>query len=164
VQTALRDLTGWGPRDLLVPPRYVFGGRHADVGVLGRSLPMVYLLGACGLLCKPNPPRRFLQRVPLGSSAMAAFFKRQPAAVARLCDFAAASCIERDGRLSPIQRTVALFWVQTFLPQGSYTQLVLACSTACWCGAARAGGGFASSFALLLRMLERIQRWQGEVP
>jgi len=63
VQTALlRDLTRLGPARLLGFPRYgSLGGGGADVGA--GAFPYVYLLGACGLLGKANPPRRSGKRV-----------------------------------------------------------------------------------------------------
>ncbi|GFE49068.1 iron ABC transporter permease [Roseobacter cerasinus] len=146
VQTVLRDVTGWGPRDYWFPEIRSTGGAAAMLILV--LYPYVYLLARAAFL--QQSATTFLAARALGASAWSAFFKislplARPAIAAGVL-LAVMETIADFG-------TVAYFGVQTFAT-GIYTS---------WFSLAdRAGAAQLAlcllSFALLLAMLERAQR------
>jgi iron(III) transport system permease protein len=146
VQTALRDVMGWGPRDYWFPEvRSVGGAAMMLVLVL---YPYVYLLARASFLQQSGTT--FLAARALGSSAWAAFFRVSlPLARPAIAGGVLLAVMETIADFG----TVAYFGVQTFAT-GIYTS---------WFSLADRGGAAQLalcllSFALLLAMLERIQR------
>ena len=146
VQSALRDLTGWGPRDYWFPDVRSLGG--AGVMLILVLYPYVYLLARAAFLQQSSTT--FLAARALGSSPWAAFFKvslplARPAIAAGVL-LAVMETIADFG-------TVAYFGVQTFAT-GIYTAWFTLFDRA----AAAQLALCLLSFALLLAMLERMQR------
>lgn len=71
VQSMLRDVTGWGPRDYWFPDVRSLGG--AAIMLILVLYPYVYLLARAAFLQQSGTT--FLAARALGSSAFAAFFK-----------------------------------------------------------------------------------------
>ncbi|WP_300032489.1 iron ABC transporter permease [uncultured Roseobacter sp.] len=146
VQTLLRDLTGWGPRDYWFPEIRSVGG--AAVMLVLVLYPYVYLLARAAFL--QQSATTFLAARALGSSAWAAFFRISlPLARPAIAGGVLLAVMETIADFG----TVAYFGVQTFAT-GIYTS---------WFSLAdRAGAAQLAlcllSFALLLAMLERAQR------
>lgn len=146
VQTALRDVMGYGPRDYWFPEIRSLGG--AALMLVLVLYPYVYLLARASFLQQSGTT--FLAARALGSSAWSAFFRvslplARPAIAAGVL-LAVMETIADFG-------TVAYFGVQTFAT-GIYTS---------WFSLAdRAGAAQLAlcllSFALLLAVLERMQR------
>ena len=146
VQTALRDVTGWGPRDYWFPEvRSVWGAALMLVLVL---YPYVYLLARAAFLQQSGAT--FLAARALGKTAWSAFF---------LVSLPLARPAIAAGVLLAVMETIAdfgttaYFGVQTFAT-GIYTS---------WFSMAdRAGAAQLALclliFALFLAMLERAQR------
>lgn len=146
VQTVLRDVTGWGPRDYWFPEIRSVGG--ASVMLILVLYPYVYLLARAAFL--QQSASGFLVARTLGNSAFGAFFKvslpmARPAIAAGVL-LAVMETIADFG-------TVAFFGVQTFATgiftswfslgdRGASAQLALGLL----------------SFALILAVLERSQR------
>ncbi|MDW3224141.1 MAG: iron ABC transporter permease [Paracoccaceae bacterium] len=146
VQTLLRALTGWGPRDYWFPEiRSVGGAASMLILVL---YPYVYLLARAAFL--QQSATTFLAARALGASAWSAFFKISlPLARPAIAGGVLLAVMETIADFG----TVAYFGVQTFAT-GIYTS---------WFSLAdRAGAAQLAlcllSFALLLAMLERAQR------
>ncbi|MFK7744283.1 MAG: ABC transporter permease [Roseobacter sp.] len=146
VQTVLRDVTGWGPRDYWFPEIRSLGGAAAMLVLV--LYPYVYLLARAAFL--QQSATTFLAARALGSSAWAAFFKISlPLARPAIAGGVLLAVMETIADFG----TVAYFGVQTFAT-GIYTS---------WFSMAdRAGAAQLAlcllSFALLLAMLERAQR------
>lgn len=146
VQTALRTLTGWGPRDYWFPEIRSVGG--AAVMLILVLYPYVYLLARAAFL--QQSATTFLAARALGASAWSAFFKISlPLARPAIAGGVLLAVMETIADFG----TVAYFGVQTFAT-GIYTS---------WFSLAdRAGAAQLAlcllSFALLLAMLERAQR------
>lgn len=146
VQSTLRDMTGWGPRDYWFPEIRSVGGAAAMLVLV--LYPYVYLLARAAFL--QQSATTFLTARALGSSAFSAFARvslpmARPAIAGGLL-LAVMETIADFG-------TVAYFGVQTFAT-GIYTS---------WFSLAdRAGASQLAlcllSFALLLAVLERMQR------
>ena len=150
VQSTLRDLTGWGPRDYWFPEIRSLGGAAAMLVLV--LYPYVYLLARAAFL--QQSATTFLAARALGSSAWAAFFRvslplARPAIAAGVL-LAVMETIADFG-------TVAYFGVQTFAT-GIYTSWF---SLADRSGAAQLALCLLS-FALLLAMLERAQRGKAQ--
>lgn len=146
VQTLLRDLTGWGPRDYWFPEIRSTGGAAAMLTLV--LYPYVYLMARASFLQQSGAT--FLAARALGQSAWGAFFKvslplARPAIAAGVL-LAVMETIADFG-------TVAYFGVQTFAT-GIYT--------AWFSMADRAGASQLAlcllGFALMLAVLERSQR------
>jgi iron(III) transport system permease protein len=146
VQSTLRDVTGWGPRDYWFPEVRSLGG--AAVMLILVLYPYVYLLARASFLQQSGTT--FLAARALGSSAWAAFFRVSlPLARPAIAGGVLLAVMETIADFG----TVAYFGVQTFAT-GIYTS---------WFAMADRGGAAQLalcllSFALLLVMLERIQR------
>ncbi|WP_299779565.1 iron ABC transporter permease [uncultured Roseobacter sp.] len=146
VQTLLRDVTGWGPRDYWFPEIRSVGG--AAVMLILVLYPYVYLLARAAFL--QQSATTFLAARALGASAWAAFFKISlPLARPAIAGGVLLAVMETIADFG----TVAYFGVQTFAT-GIYTS---------WFSLAdRAGAAQLAlcllSFALLLALLERAQR------
>ena len=146
VQTSLRALMGWGPRDYWFPEIRSLGGAAAMLVLV--LYPYVYLLARASFLQQSGST--FMAARALGSRPLHAFFRvslplARPAIAAGVL-LAVMETIADFG-------TVAYFGVQTFAT-GIYTS---------WFSLAdRAGAAQLAlcllSFALLLAMLERAQR------
>ncbi|MEL7261781.1 MAG: iron ABC transporter permease [Pseudomonadota bacterium] len=146
VQTVLRDVTGWGPRDYWFPEIRSLGG--AAVMLVLVLYPYVYLLARASFLQQSGST--FVAARALGSSPWAAFWRvslplARPAIAAGVL-LAVMETIADFG-------TVAYFGVQTFAT-GIYTS---------WFSLAdRAGAAQLAlcllAFALLFAVLERTQR------
>lgn len=146
VQTTLRDITGWGPRDYWFPDIRSLGG--AALMLVLVLYPYVYLLARAAFLQQSGTT--FLAARALGTSAIGAFFKvslplARPAIAAGVL-LAVMETIADFG-------TVAYFGVQTFAT-GIYTAWFSMFDRA----AAAQLALCLLSFALLLAMLERYQR------
>ena len=146
VQTLLRDVTGWGPRDYWFPEIRSTGGAAAMLVLV--LYPYVYLLARAAFLQQSSTT--FLAARALGSSAWSAFFRISlPLARPAIAGGVLLAVMETIADFG----TVAYFGVQTFAT-GIYTS---------WFSMAdRAGAAQLAlcllSFALLLAMLERAQR------
>ena len=148
VQTSLRSITGWGPRDYWFPEVRSTGG--AAVMLVLVLYPYVYLLARAAFL--QQSATAFLAARALGSSAWRAFFRvslpmARPAIAAGVL-LAVMETIADFG-------TVAYFGVQTFAT-GIYTSWFSLADR----GAAAQLALCLLSFALVLAMLERSQRGQ----
>lgn len=150
VQSLLRDLTGWGPRDYWFPEIRSLGGAAAMLILV--LYPYVYLLARAAFLQKSATT--FLAARALGSSAWSAFFRISlPLARPAIAGGVLLAVMETIADFG----TVAYFGVQTFAT-GIYTS---------WFSLAdRAGAAQLAlcllSFALLLAMLERAQRGRAQ--
>ncbi|MGC1495352.1 MAG: iron ABC transporter permease [Sulfitobacter sp.] len=146
VQATLRDVTGWGPRDYWFPEIRSLGGAAAMLILV--LYPYVYLLARAAFLQQSGTT--FLAARALGSSAWAAFFKVSlPLARPAIAGGVLLAVMETIADFG----TVAYFGVQTFAT-GIYTSWFSLFDRA---GAAQLALCLLS-FALLLAMLERIQR------
>lgn len=146
VQTTLRAVFDWGPRDYWFPEIRSLGGAAAMLVLV--LYPYVYLLARAAFLQQSGTT--FLAARALGSGAWAAFFKVSlPLARPAIAGGVLLAVMETIADFG----TVAYFGVQTFAT-GIYTS---------WFSLAdRAGAAQLAlcllSFALLLAMLERYQR------
>jgi iron(III) transport system permease protein len=146
VQSTLRDVMGWGPRDYWFPEVRSLGG--AAVMLVLVLYPYVYLLARASFLQQSGTT--FLAARALGSSAWSAFFRVSlPLARPAIAGGVLLAVMETIADFG----TVAYFGVQTFAT-GIYTS---------WFTLADRGGAAQLalcllSFSLLLAMLERIQR------
>lgn len=146
VQSTLRDVTGWGPRDYWFPEVRSLGG--AAMMLILVLYPYVYLLARASFLQQSGTT--FQAARALGSSAWAAIFRVSlPLARPAIAGGVLLAVMETIADFG----TVAYFGVQTFAT-GIYTS---------WFSLADRGGAAQLalcllSFALLLAMLERIQR------
>ena len=146
VQTALRDVTGWGPKDYWFPEIRSLGGAAAMLILV--LYPYVYLLARAAFLQQSGTT--FLAARALGSSPWAAFFKVSlPLARPAIAGGVLLAVMETIADFG----TVAYFGVQTFAT-GIYTSWFSLFDRA---GAAQLALCLLS-FALLLAMLERLQR------
>ena len=146
VQTILRDVTGWGPRDYWFPEIRSVGGAAAMLVLV--LYPYVYLLARAAFLQQSSTT--FLAARALGSSAWAAFFKISlPLARPAIAGGVLLAVMETIADFG----TVAYFGVQTFAT-GIYTSWFSMADRA----AAAQLALCLLSFALLLAMLERAQR------
>lgn len=146
VQTALRDATGWGPRDYWFPEIRSLGGAAAMLVLV--LYPYVYLLARAAFLQQSGTT--FLAARALGSSPWAAFFKVSlPLARPAIAGGVLLAVMETIADFG----TVAYFGVQTFAT-GIYTSWFSLFDRV---GAAQLALCLLS-FALLLAMLERLQR------
>ncbi|UWR11079.1 ABC transporter permease [Sulfitobacter mediterraneus] len=146
VQATLRDVTGWGPRDYWFPEIRSLGGAAAMLVLV--LYPYVYLLARAAFLQQSGTT--FLAARALGSSAWAAFFKVSlPLARPAIAGGVLLAVMETIADFG----TVAYFGVQTFAT-GIYTSWFSMFDRA---GAAQLALCLLS-FALLLALLERIQR------
>ena len=146
VQTALRDVTGWGPRDYWFPEIRSLGGAAAMLTLV--LYPYVYLLARAAFLQQSGTT--FLAARALGSSAWAAFFKVSlPLARPAIAGGVLLAVMETIADFG----TVAYFGVQTFAT-GIYTAWFSMFDRA----AAAQLALCLLSFALLLAILERMQR------
>jgi iron(III) transport system permease protein len=146
VQTLLRDVTGWGPRDYWFPEVRSLGG--AAVMLVLVLYPYVYLLARAAFL--QQSATTFLAARALGSSAWGAFLKVSlPLARPAIAGGVLLAVMETIADFG----TVAYFGVQTFAT-GIYTSWFSLFDRA---GAAQLALCLLS-FALLLAMLERVQR------
>ena len=141
VQTVLRDVTGWGPRDYWFPEIRSLGG--AALMLVLVLYPYVYLLARAAFL--QQSATTFLAARALGSSAWAAFFKVSlPLARPAIAAGVLLTVMETIADFG----TVAYFSVQTFAT-GIYTSWFSLFDRA---GAAQLALCLLS-FALLLAML-----------
>ena len=150
VQSILRELTGWGPRDYWFPEIRSLGG--AALMLILVFYPYVYLLARAAFIQQSG--RGFLTARSLGKSANSAFWRvslpmARPAIAAGVL-LAVMETISDFG-------TVAYFGVQT-LATGIYTSWF---SFADRSGAAQIAICLLS-FALLLVLLERFQRGESK--
>ncbi len=146
VQTVLRNVTGWGPRDYWFPEIRSLGGAAAMLILV--LYPYVYLLARAAFLQQSGTT--FLAARALGSSAYAAFFRVSlPLARPAIAGGVLLAVMETIADFG----TVAYFGVQTFAT-GIYTSWFSLFDRA---GAAQLALCLLS-FALLLAMLERVQR------
>lgn len=146
VQSTLRDITGWGPRDYWFPEIRSLGG--AAVMLVLVFYPYVYLLARAAFLQQSSTT--FLAARALGSSPWAAFFKVSlPLARPAIAGGVLLTVMETIADFG----TVAYFGVQTFAT-GIYTSWFSLFDRV---GAAQLALCLLS-FALLLAMLERLQR------
>ena len=146
VQTTLRTVTGWGPRDYWFPEIRSLGG--AAMMLILVLYPYVYLLARAAFLQQSGTT--FLAARALGSSAWAAFFRVSlPLARPAIAGGVLLAVMETIADFG----TVAYFGVQTFAT-GIYTSWFSLFDRA---GAAQLALCLLS-FALLLAMLERAQR------
>ncbi len=146
VQSTLRSMMGWGPRDYWFPEIRSLGGAAAMLTLV--LYPYVYLLARAAFISQSAST--FLAARALGRTPMSAFFRvslpmARPAIAAGML-LAAMETIADFG-------TVSFFGVQTFAT-GIYTS---------WFSMAdRAAGGQLSlgllAFALLLALMERFSR------
>ncbi len=146
VQTVLRDLTGWGPRDYWFPEIRSTGGAAAMLTLV--LYPYVYLMARASFLTQSGAT--FLAARALGKSAWGAFFRvslplARPAIAAGVL-LAVMETIADFG-------TVAYFGVQTFAT-GIYTAWFSMADRAAAAQLALCLLGF----ALMLAVLERSQR------
>ena len=150
VQTLLRDMTGWGPRDYWFPEIRSLGGAAAMLILV--LYPYVYLLARAAFL--QQSATTFLAARALGSSAWAAFFKISlPLARPAIAGGVLLAVMETIADFG----TVAYFGVQTFAT-GIYTSWFSMADRA----AAAQLALCLLSFALLLAMLERMQRGRAQ--
>jgi iron(III) transport system permease protein len=146
VQTVLRDVTGWGPRDYWFPEIRSLGGAAAMLMLV--LYPYVYLLARAAFLQQSGTT--FLAARALGSSPWAAFFRVSlPLARPAIAGGVLLTVMETIADFG----TVAYFGVQTFAT-GIYTSWFSMFDRV---GAAQLALCLLS-FALLLAMLERVQR------
>lgn len=146
VQTALRDVTGWGARDYWFPEIRSLGGAAAMLILV--LYPYVYLLARAAFLQQSGTT--FLAARALGSSPWAAFFKVSlPLARPAIAGGVLLAVMETIADFG----TVAYFGVQTFAT-GIYTSWFSLFDRV---GAAQLALCLLS-FALLVAMLERLQR------
>lgn len=146
VQAALRHVTGWGPRDYWFPEIRSLGG--AALMLILVLYPYVYLLARAAFLQQSGTT--FLAARALGSSAWSAFFKvALPLARPAIAGGVLLAVMETIADFG----TVAYFGVHTFAT-GIYTSWFTLFDRA---GAAQLALCLLS-FALLLAMLERMQR------
>lgn len=146
VQSTLRDVMDWGPRDYWFPDVRSLGG--AGIMLILVLYPYVYLLARAAFMQQSSST--FLAARALGSSPWAAFF--------RVCLPLARPAIAGGVLLAVMETiadfgTVAYFGVQTFAT-GIYTAWFTLFDRA----AAAQLALCLLSFALLLAMLERAQR------
>lgn len=146
VQTTLRDLTGWGPREYWFPEVRSLGGAAAMLTLV--LYPYVYLLARAAFISQSATT--FLAARALGRTPLSAFFwvslpMARPAIASGVL-LAAMETIADFG-------TVSFFGVQTFAT-GIYTSWF---SMADRAAAAQLSLGLLS-FALLLALLERFSR------
>lgn len=146
VQTALRDLTGWGPRDYWFPEIRSFGGAASMLTLV--LYPYVYLLARAAFLGQSGTT--FLAARSLGKSPLRAFLTVSlPLARPAIAAGVLLTMMETIADFG----TVSYFGVQTFatgiysswfsmMDRGAAAQLSLGLLT----------------FALLLAMLERANR------
>ncbi|MDW4500082.1 iron ABC transporter permease [Sulfitobacter sp. D35] len=150
VQSTLRDVTGWGPRDYWFPEIRSLGGAATMLVLV--LYPYVYLLARAAFL--QQSATTFLAARALGSSAWRAFFRVSlPLARPAIAAGVLLTVMETIADFG----TVAYFGVQTFAT-GIYTS---------WFAMAdRAGAAQLAlcllSFALLLAFLERAQRGRAQ--
>lgn len=146
VQTTIRDVTGWGPRDYWFPEiRSIWGAAFMLVLVL---YPYVYLLARAAFLQQSSAA--FLAARTLGSSAWAAFWTVSlPMARPAIAGGVLLAVMETIADFG----TVAYFSVQTFAT-GIYTSWFSMADRA----AAAQLALCLLSFALLLAVTERVQR------
>lgn len=150
VQTVLRDVTGWGPRDYWFPEVRSLGG--AAVMLILVLYPYVYLLARAAFLQQSGTT--FWAARALGSSAWSAFFKVSlPLARPAIAGGVLLAIMETIADFG----TVAYFGVQTFAT-GIYTSWFSLFDRT---GAAQLALCLLS-FALLLAMLERAQRGRAQ--
>jgi iron(III) transport system permease protein len=146
VQTTLREVTGWGPREYWFPEIRSLGGAAAMLILV--LYPYVYLLARAAFLQQSGTT--FLAARALGSSPWAAFFKVSlPLARPAIAGGVLLAVMETIADFG----TVAYFGVQTFAT-GIYTSWFSLFDRV---GAAQLAMCLLS-FALLLAMLERLQR------
>ena len=146
VQSTLRDVTGWGPRDYWFPEIRSLGG--ASIMLILVLYPYVYLLARAAFLQQSGST--FLAARALGASAWSAFFKVSlPLARPAIAGGVLLAVMETIADFG----TVAYFGVQTFAT-GIYTAWFSFFDRT---GAAQLAMCLLS-FALLLAMLERAQR------
>ena len=146
VQSMLRDVTGWGPRDYWFPEIRSLGGAAAMLVLV--LYPYVYLLARAAFMQQSGTT--FLAARALGSSPWAAFFKVSlPLARPAIAGGVLLTVMETIADFG----TVAYFGVQTFAT-GIYTSWFSLFDRV---GAAQLALCLLS-FALLLAMLERVQR------
>lgn len=146
VQTVLRDLTGWGPRDYWFPEIRSLGGAAAMLSLV--LYPYVYLLARAAFL--GQSATTFLAARSLGKSPLSAFLTVSlPLARPAIAAGVLLTMMETIADFG----TVSYFGVQTFAT-GIYTS---------WFSLADRGAAAQLSlgllaFALLLAMLERANR------
>jgi iron(III) transport system permease protein len=146
VQSTLRAVTGWGPRDYWFPEIRSVGG--AAVMLILVLYPYVYLLARAAFLQQSGST--FLAARALGSSAWGAFFKVSlPMARPAIAGGVLLAVMETIADFG----TVAYFGVQTFAT-GIYTSWFSMADRA----AAAQLALCLLTFALFLAMLERYQR------
>ena len=146
VQTALRDLTGWGPRDYWFPEVRSLPGAAAMLTLV--LYPYVYLLARAAFL--QQSATAYLAARALGRSAWGAFWAVSlPIARPAIAGGALLAVMETIADFG----TVAYFGVQTFAT-GIYTSWFSLGDRA---GAAQLALALLS-FALLIAILERTQR------
>ncbi|MGJ8545657.1 MAG: ABC transporter permease [Sulfitobacter sp.] len=146
VQSTLRQVTGWGPRDYWFPEIRSLGGAAAMLVLV--LYPYVYLLARAAFM--QQSATTFLAARALGASAWAAFFKVSlPLARPAIAGGVLLAVMETIADFG----TVAYFGVQTFAT-GIYTSWFSLFDRT---GAAQLALCLLS-FALLLAMLERMQR------
>lgn len=146
VQSTLRDVTGWGPRDYWFPEIRSVGG--AAVMLILVLYPYVYLLARAAFL--QQSATAFLAARALGSSAWAAFWKVSlPMARPAIAGGVLLTVMETIADFG----TVAYFGVQTFAT-GIYTSWFSMADRA----AAAQLAMCLLVFALCLAMAERFQR------
>jgi iron(III) transport system permease protein len=150
VQSLLRDVTGWGPRDYWFPEIRSVGGAAAMLVLV--LYPYVYPLARAAFL--QQSATTFLAARALGSSAWSAFFRISlPLARPAIAGGVLLAVMETIADFG----TVAYFGVQTFAT-GIYTSWF---SLADRAGAAQLAMCLLT-FALLLAMLERAQRGRAQ--
>lgn len=146
VQTTLRELTGWGPRDYWFPEIRSLGGAAAMLTLV--LYPYVYLLARAAFL--QQSATAFLAARALGRSAAGAFWRVSlPMARPAIAAGALLAIMETIADFG----TVSYFGVQTFAT-GIYTSWFAMADRA---AAAQLSLGLLS-FALLIALLERRQR------
>jgi iron(III) transport system permease protein len=150
VQSVLRDVTGWGPRDYWFPEIRSLGGAAAMLVLV--LYPYVYLLARAAFLQQSSTT--FLAARALGSSAWSAFFRiNLPLARPAIAGGVLLAVMETIADFG----TVAYFGVQTFAT-GIYTSWFSMADRA----AAAQLALCLLCFALLLAMLERAQRGRAQ--
>lgn len=146
VQSLLRDVTGWGPRDYWFPEIRSVGGAAAMLVLV--LYPYVYLLARAAFLQQSSTT--FLAARALGSSAWSAFFRISlPLARPAIAGGVLLAVMETIADFG----TVAYFGVQTFAT-GIYTSWFSMADRA----AAAQLALCLLCFALFLAMVERAQR------
>ncbi len=150
VQTTLRDVTGWGPRDYWFPEIRSVGG--AAVMLILVLYPYVYLLARAAFL--QQSATAFLAARALGSNAWAAFWKVSlPMARPAIAGGVLLAVMETIADFG----TVAYFGVQTFAT-GIYTSWFSMADRAAAAQLALCLLGF----ALFLAVVERTQRGKAQ--